>query len=83
MQKTLIDGRVYFDRQQDIAGRPALEKEKKELLEKEKKAAKKSDDKKDEKKPGDKKPEDKKSEEKKKPEDMPKMPQADVNGGAL
>ncbi|HLK04432.1 MAG TPA: amidohydrolase family protein [Candidatus Acidoferrum sp.] len=83
VQKTLIDGRVYFDRQQDIAGRPALEKEKKELLEKEKKAAKKSDDKKDEKKPGDKKPEDKKSEEKKKPEDMPKMPQADVNGGAL
>jgi len=83
VQKTLIDGRVYFDRQQDIAGRPALEKEKKELLEKEKKAARKSDDKKDEKKPGDKKPEDKKSEEKKKPEDMPKMPQADVNGGAL
>src|SRR5438874_2001503 len=66
VQKTLIDGRVYFDRQQDIAGRSALEKEKKTLLEKEKKAAKKPDEKKDEKKPGDKKPE-----EKKKPEDMP------------
>ena len=77
VQKTLIDGRVYFDRQQDIAGRPALEKEKKTLLEKEKKAAKKSDEKKDEKKPGDKKPE-----EKKKPEDMPKMPQAEGFGGA-
>ncbi len=73
----MIDGRVYFDRQQDITGRSALEKEKKELLEKEKKAAKKPDEKKDEKKPGEKKPE-----EKKKPEDMPKMPQADVLGGA-
>src|SRR5437879_1854789 len=77
VQKTLIDGRVYFDRQQDIAGRPALEKEKKTLLEKEKKAAKKPDEKKDENKPGD-----KKQEEKKEPEDMPKMPQADVLGGA-
>jgi imidazolonepropionase-like amidohydrolase len=77
VQKTLIDGRVYFDRQQDIASRPALEKEKKALLEKEKKAGKKPDEKKDEKKPGDKKPE-----EKKKPEDMPKMPQAEGFGGA-
>ena len=78
VQKTLIDGRVYFDRKQDIAGRPALEKEKKELLEKEKKAGKKADEKKDEKKPGEKKPE-----EKKKPEDMPKMPQAEGFGGAI
>ena len=77
VQKTLIDGRVYFDRQQDITGRSALEKEKKELLEKEKKAGKKLEEKKDEKKSGEKKPE-----EKKKPEDMPKMPQADVLGGA-
>jgi imidazolonepropionase-like amidohydrolase len=38
-QKVLIDGQVYFDRQQDIARRPALEKEKKALLEKETKAA--------------------------------------------
>lgn len=78
VQKTLIDGKVYFDRQQDIAGRPALEKEKKDLLEKEKKAAKKPEDKKDEKKPDEKKPD-----EKKKPEDMPKMPESDSNGGAL
>src|SRR5438876_4558265 len=77
VQKTLIDGRVYFDRQQDIAGRPALAKEKKTLLEKAKKAGKKPEEKKDEKKPGEKKPE-----EKKKPEDMPKMPQADALGGA-
>jgi imidazolonepropionase-like amidohydrolase len=38
-QKVLIDGQVYFDRQQDIARRPALEKEKKALLEKETKTA--------------------------------------------
>jgi imidazolonepropionase-like amidohydrolase len=38
-QKVLIDGQVYFDRERDIAQRAALEKEKKELLEKEKKAA--------------------------------------------
>jgi imidazolonepropionase-like amidohydrolase len=44
VQKTLIDGRVYFDRQRDIAGRPALEKEKKALIEKEKKAGEKKPD---------------------------------------
>jgi imidazolonepropionase-like amidohydrolase len=38
-QKVLIDGQDYFDRQQDIARRPALEKEKKALLEKEARAA--------------------------------------------
>jgi imidazolonepropionase-like amidohydrolase len=56
VQKTLIDGRVYFDRQRDLAERGSLDKEKKALLDKEKKAAeKKSDDKKtDEKKPDEK-----------------------------
>jgi len=39
VQKTLIDGQVYFDRQRDIDGRPALEKEKQDLLAKEKKAS--------------------------------------------
>jgi len=48
-----------------------------QLADKEKKAGKKSDEKKDEKKPGEKKPE-----EKKKPEDVPKMPSANVVGGA-
>jgi len=94
VQKTLIDGRVYFDRQKDIAARAELEKEKKTLIEKEKKASKK-DDKKDAdvKKPGDKpadkKPEAAKPEEKKKPEDMPKLSSDDdatstpsVTGGA-
>ena len=69
VQKTLIDGRVYFDRQRDIADRPAREKEKKELLDKEKKAAEKKSD---EKKP-----------DEKKPEDKPKPPQAElISGGA-
>jgi imidazolonepropionase-like amidohydrolase len=39
VQKTLIDGQVYFDRQAEIAGRAALEKEKQALLDKQKKAS--------------------------------------------
>jgi imidazolonepropionase-like amidohydrolase len=75
VQKTLIDGRVYFDRQRDIAERDAREKEKKELMEKEKKA--------EEKKPGEKKPDEKKPGEEK-PQDKLKPPQkAAVSGGAL
>jgi imidazolonepropionase-like amidohydrolase len=92
VQKTLIDGRVYFDREKDLAGRAALDKEKKDLLERTKKkqdeekkaGAKKPDDKKaEEKKPDEKKLEEKKTEEKK-PEDKPKPPQSDAGeGGAL
>jgi len=70
VQKTLIDGRVYFDRQHDIAERPGLETEKKALLDKEKKAA--------EKKSEAAKPGEKKSDEKPKP---PQGPAA--SGGAL
>jgi len=81
VQKTLIDGRVYFDRQKDIAARPVLEKEKKALLEKEKKATAPKEEKKPGEKPAEKKTEEKKPEEKKpepkKPEDMPKLPQSD------
>jgi imidazolonepropionase-like amidohydrolase len=53
VQKTLIDGRIYFDRQRDLDGRASLEKEKRALLEKEKKAAaeKKAEEKKPEEKP--------------------------------
>jgi imidazolonepropionase-like amidohydrolase len=77
VQKTLIDGRVYFDRQRDIADRPLREKEKKALLEKEKKSEKKPETGDAGKKPGEKKPEEKK------PEEKPKPPQADaVFGGA-
>lgn len=79
VQKTLIDGRVYFDRQRDIAERPEREKEKKALLEKEKKAAEKKPDATVDigRKSGEKKSEEKKPEEKK-PEDKPKPPQATV-----
>jgi adenine deaminase len=85
VQKTLIDGRVYFDREKEIAGRAAFEKEKKDLLEKSKKKPeedKKAGDKKSgEKKAEEKKPEEKNSEEKK-PEDKPKPPRtgADQEG---
>ncbi len=90
VQKTLIDGRVYFDRQRDIAHRPELEKEKKALLEKQKKAPEKKPDatvtigqKPAEKKPDEKKPEEKKPEEKK-PEEKPKPPRTSAaSGGAL
>jgi imidazolonepropionase-like amidohydrolase len=62
-QKTLIDGQVYFDRERDLAARPSLEKEKQELLDKEKKAA--EEEKKHDEKP-EKKPE-KNQEQKRKP----------------
>jgi imidazolonepropionase-like amidohydrolase len=87
VQKTLIDGRVYFDRQRDIVDRAAREKEKKELLEKEKKSAEKKPEAGEAaKKPGEQKPEEKKPAEKKpaekKPEEKPKPPQASaVSGG--
>ncbi len=78
VQKTLVDGRVLFDREKDIAGRAALEKEKKDLIAKEKAAAKKAEEKKGE--------QSKKPEEKK-PEENPKPPAGDLdaasaNGGA-
>jgi len=80
VEKTLVDGRVYFDRARDIAGRPALEKEKKELLEKAAKEQEKEKEK--EKKPEGRKPEEKKPEEKK-PEEKPKPPQVNAqHGGA-
>src|SRR5580693_2416219 len=57
VQKTLIDGRVLFDREKDLADRANLEKEKKSLIEKEKKEQK--EEKKPDAKPGDKKPDEK------------------------
>ena len=71
VQKTLIDGRVYFDRQRDIADRPNKEKEKKTLLDKEKKAVEKNPEA-GAAKPGEKKPEEK-----------PKPPSVEISGGAL
>jgi imidazolonepropionase-like amidohydrolase len=64
-QKTIVDGRVLFDRDKDIAGHAALEKEKQDLLAKEKKV--------EEKKPDEKKPDTTKKPEPK-PDDKPKPP---------
>ncbi len=75
VQKTLIDGRVYFDREKDIVGRPALEQERKDLLAKAKKSAEKKEE-------GTAKPGEKPGSEKK-PEEKPKPPQANgEEGGA-
>ena len=81
VQKTLIDGQIYFDRQRDIAQRSTLAAEKQSLLAKEKKAAeeKKADDKKSEEnfeKTPDKKP----SQKKKPPQDA--SASADANSGS-
>jgi imidazolonepropionase-like amidohydrolase len=68
-QKTIVDGRVLFDRDKDIAGRAALEKEKQDLLAKEKKA--------EEKKPDEKRPDATKKPEPRpdaKPDDKTKPP---------
>jgi hypothetical protein len=65
-QKTMVDGKVLFDRDKDIAGRGALEKEKKDLLAKAKKAAEKKSD--------EKKPDEKKPDAAKKPDEGPKSP---------
>jgi imidazolonepropionase-like amidohydrolase len=78
VQKTLIDGQVYFDRQKDIAGRAALAAEKQTLLDKEKKAA---DAKKDEEK-SEKKPETKPDKKKKPPQDGGGAVEGSVAGGS-
>src|SRR6202171_3710556 len=89
VQKTLIDGRVYFDRQRDIAERAEREKEKKALIDKLKKPTeKKPKDKKPDatvplgQKPAEKKPEEKKPEETK-PEEKSKPPSASGIGSAV
>jgi imidazolonepropionase-like amidohydrolase len=86
VQKTLIDGRVYFDRQRDISERAEHEKEKKALIDKFKKATeKKPEEKKSDaagQKPAEKKPEEKKPEVKK-PEEKPKPPQSDGTDTAV
>jgi imidazolonepropionase-like amidohydrolase len=79
VQKTFVDGKVLFDRDKDIAGRAALEKEKKDLLAKEKAATKKPEEKKGE---AGKKPEEKKPEEKPKPPSADQATDASTNGGA-
>ena len=77
VQKTLIDGQVYFDRQRDIAERATLAAEKQTLLDKEKKAAeaKKAEEK------SDKKPETKPDKKKKPPQDDGGAVESGVAGG--
>ncbi|HZC65683.1 MAG TPA: amidohydrolase [Candidatus Dormibacteraeota bacterium] len=83
VQKTLIDGRVYFDRERDISERPEREKEKKALMEKEKKAAEKKPEADVAKKPAG-KPDAANPEAAKPDGDMPKPPKSSVAaGGAL
>jgi imidazolonepropionase-like amidohydrolase len=80
VQKTLIDGQVYFDRQRDIAERATLATEKQSLLDKEKKAA--EEKKADEKKPDEdsaKKPDKKPSQKKKPPQDASNSSNASAN----
>jgi imidazolonepropionase-like amidohydrolase len=81
VQKTLIDGRVYFDRQLDIVERAEHEKEKQALIDKLKKAAEKKPEEKkpDATAPAGQKPAEKKPEEKK-PEEKPKPPQSSDAG---
>jgi imidazolonepropionase-like amidohydrolase len=77
VQKTIIDGKVWFDRQQDIAGRAALAKEKQDLIEKEQKAQKPPEkpEAKQEKKPeARKKPAKKKPAKAKKPDSLQLIP---------
>jgi imidazolonepropionase-like amidohydrolase len=76
-QKTLIDGQVYFDRERDIAGRPALEIEKKSLLDKEKKAREEEKRKAEEERKAEEAKKGEKKEEKKKP---PKAASGDAGG---
>jgi imidazolonepropionase-like amidohydrolase len=68
VQKTLIDGQIYFDRQHDIAQRADLGKEKQALLDKEKKA---NEEKKSEEK------------QEKKPEQKKKPPKGDSMDGVI
>lgn len=80
VQKTIIGGQVYFDRQKDLAARAGLENEKQDLLDKEKEAA--EAEKKPAEKPAEKtgKPEKKRS---KKTPPGPAPQSGAISGGAL
>jgi imidazolonepropionase-like amidohydrolase len=80
VEKTLIDGQIYFDRQRDIAQRSTLATEKQSLLDKEKKAAeeKKAEQKKTEEN-SEKKPDKKPGQKKKPPQDGSNNGSGNVN----
>jgi imidazolonepropionase-like amidohydrolase len=89
-QKVFIDGQIYFDREKDIAARAEREKERKDLIEKEKAAEKQPEEKKpEEKKPAEAKPgeakppeskKEPKKEEPKKEEKKPEQPKPPIAG---
>ena len=79
VQKTIIDGKVYFDRAQDIAGRAALAKEKQDLIEKQKNEGKPAP-KAEEKQSGEKKPAKKPKKTKQTPQDAPQLAGTEVGG---
>jgi len=83
VQKTIIDGKVYFDRNEDLANRAALAKEKQDLIEKEKNEGKPAP-KAEEKENGEKKPAKKPSRKPKKsnatPQDAPQLAATEIGG---
>jgi imidazolonepropionase-like amidohydrolase len=79
VQKTIIDGKVYFDRNEDIANRAAMAKEKQDLLEKEKNAGKPAP-KADENQNSEKKPGKKPKKGKPAPSDTPQLINAEIGG---
>src|SRR5215472_7393419 len=79
VQKTLIDGKTYFDRDEDVANRAALAKEKQDLIEKEKNEGKPAP-KAEEKEKGKKKPVKKPKNSKATPQDTPQLAATEIGG---
>ena len=79
VQKTIIDGKVYFDRNEDLANRAALAKEKQDLIENEKNEGKPAP-KAEEKQNGEKKPAKKPKKTKQTPQDAPQLAGTEVGG---
>ncbi|HEV2422382.1 MAG TPA: amidohydrolase family protein [Candidatus Acidoferrales bacterium] len=79
VQKTIIDGKVYFDRNEDLANRAALAKEKQDLIENEKNEGKPAS-KAEEKQNGEKKPAKKPKKTKQTPQDAPQLAGTEVGG---
>lgn len=79
VQKTIIDGKVYFDRQQDLAERAELAKEKQELLDKQMNEGKPAP-KAEEKENGAKKPAKKPKKNRHAPSETPQLASVEIGG---
>lgn len=79
VQKTIIDGKVYFDRAQDIAERAALAKEKQDLIEEQKNEGKPAP-KAEKKENNEKKPAKKPKKGKRTPQAVPQLVETEVGG---